>query len=659
MRKFLSRAFVVAGMLAMVACGGGGDSKFATPGQTGGTGGTNNAAAVTVTSSVPSITATGSSSADITAMVRDSANNLIKGVPITFTASSGGIAVTQNTTDDNGQAKATLVTAGDASLRTITVTASAGGGLTSTVAVQVVSGNNGGAATAQMGSGTGTAFQPGVIAVANPAVAAGGSTSLQVVLQQTDGTLYTQSATVTFSSPCAAQGLANVGQPVVTSTGIVSSTYAATGCSGADIVTATATVGSQSLSATGNVTVATAAIGAIQYVSASPTNIALKGTGDTIHPEASTVIFKVLDSTGGPRAGATVTFALNTTVGGITLGPVTGQSGSDGRVQTVVNAGTVATSVRVTATVTSVTPNIGTQSSQLTVTTGIPDQDSFSLAVQCQNVEAWNTDGVIVPVTARLADRFNNPVPDGTAVTFTAEGGKVQSQCTTGTTASESGVCSVNWVSSAPRPSNGRSSLLATAIGEESFNDANGNGSFDNGETFTDLGERYLDSNENKAYDAGEQIYDFNNNAVYDGPDGKFNGVLCLDTTGRCAANATTTGIGAKNIIVMSDGAAAPIPASGATLTPAIGLNSTATYFITFQDVNANPLPSGTTITAQLAGTGLTLATPSSFVVPCTGSPTTYPFTITSAATAATGTLNITVTSKGGIITILSYKVGT
>ena len=659
MRKLLSKAFVVVSMLAMVACGGGGGSKFEPPGQTGGTTGTNNAAVVTVTSSVPSITATGSSSADITAMVRDSTNNLIKGVPITFSASSGGIAVTQNTTDDSGQAKATLVTAGDASLRTITVTASAGGGLTSTVAVQVVSGNTGGTVTAQMGSGTGTAFQPGVIAIANPAVAAGGSTSLQVVLQQTDGTLYTQPATVTFSSPCVAQGLANVGQPVATSTGIVSGTYAATGCSGADVVTATAVVGGQALSATGNVTVAAAAIGSIQYVSASPSNIALKGTGDTIHPEASTVIFKVLDSTGGPRAGATVTFALNTAVGGITLGPITAQSGSDGRVQTVVNAGTVATSVRVTATVTSVTPNIGTQSSQLTVTTGIPDQDSFSLAVQCQNVEAWNTDGVIVPVTARLADRFNNPVPDGTAVTFTAEGGKIQSQCTTGTTASESGVCSVNWVSSAPRPSNGRSSLLATAIGEESFNDANGNGSFDNGETFTDLGERYLDSNENNTYDAGEPIYDFNNNSAHDGPDGKFNGVLCLDTAGRCAANATTTGIGAKNVIVMSDGAAAPIPASGSTLTPAIGLNSTATYFITFQDLNGNPLPSGTTIAAQLAGTGLTLATPSSFVVPCTSSPTTYPFTISSGASAATGTLNITVTSKGGITTILSYRVST
>jgi hypothetical protein len=661
MRKFLSRAFVVAGMLAVAACGGGGgDSKFETPGQTGGSPtGSNNAAVVTVTSSVPSISSSGSGSANITAMVRDSSNNLIKGVPVTFTASSGGIAVTQNTTDESGQAKATLVTAGDASLRTITVTASAGGGLTATVAVQVVAGGSGTTTSAQMGSGTGTAFQPGVIAIANPTVAAGGSTSLQVVLQQTDGTLYTQPATITFSSPCVAQGLANVGQPVATSTGIASATYAATGCSGDDVITATATVSGQALSSTGTVNVASAAIGSIVYVSASPTNIALKGTGDSTHPEASTVIFRVLDATGGPRAGATVTFSLNTSVGGITVGPLTAQSGSDGRVQTVVNAGTVATSVRVTATVTSVTPNIGTQSSQLTVTTGIPDQDSFSLAVQCQNVEAWHTDGVIVPVTARLADRFNNPVPDGTAVTLTAEGGKIQSQCTTATTTSESGVCSVNWVSSEPRPADGRVSLLATAIGEESFNDANGNGSFDNGETFTDLGERYLDVNENDAYDAGEPIYDFNNNSTRDAADGKFNGVLCLDNTGRCDASATTTGISSKNVIIMSDGTPVPSPASGSTLSPGVGINGTRTYFITFKDVNGNPLPSGSTISAALTGTGLTLGSPSSFTVPCTTGPTTYPFTITAGNAAATGTLTITVTSKGGIITILSYPVTT
>ena len=113
------------------------------------------------------------------------------------------------------------------------------------------------------------------------------------------------------------------------------------------------------------------------------------------------------------------------------------------------------------------------------MTTGIPTANSFSLAVGCFNIEGLDLDGVTTDVTARLGDRFQNPVPDGTAVTFTAEGGNILSQCTTTTNATEGGVCTVSYRSSNPRPTNGRVTLLAKAIGEESFVDANGNGAFD------------------------------------------------------------------------------------------------------------------------------------------------------------------------------------
>ena len=668
MRKFRFVAALAAVAVMLASCGGGSDdpSKFSSPTTTGGTGstGTKSAAAVTATASVASIPSDGSSNAEITALVRDANNNLVANVPVTFTATSGGVAVTQATTDASGAAKATLSTAGDSSLRSITVTVAAGA-LNSNVKVQVVAGGST-TSSVQMGSGTGAAFTPATIAVQTSQLSAGGSTSLQVVLQKSDGTLYTSPATITFSSPCAAQGLASLGQPVTTSTGIVSATYTATGCPGSDVITATTTVSGAALSASATVTVATSAIGSIVFESASPKNIALKGTGDSSRPEASTVIFRVLDATGGPRANATVTFSLNTTVGGLAINPMTAQSGTDGRVQTVVTAGTVTTSVRVTATVTSITPNIATQSSQLTVTTGIPDQDSFSLAVKCQNVEAWNLDGVQVAVTARLADRFNNPVPDNTAVTLTTEGGNIIPQCLTSTIVganAESGFCTVNWTSANPRPSDGRSTLLATAIGEESFRDANGNGVFDNGETFTDLGERFLDLNENGTYDAGEPIYDFNNNGIRDPADGIFNGVLCADTTGRCDASKKTTGIGVSNLIIMSDSVGHSTPATVPdvpavpTLSPAITKPNTETYFITFKDRNGNPLPATTKLEATLAGTGLTLLDPASYVVPCTTDPTTYPFTITAATTATDGSLQIKVTSPGGIVSTLTYKI--
>lgn len=666
---------VLAGAALLVACGGGGgdEDAFRSPGggagaPGGGSGAT--AASITVVSSVPSIPADGSATAEITAFVRDAANNLIANVPVTFTSTSGGIAGSPATSDANGAAKVTLSTAGDPALRTITVNASAAGGLAASVNVQVVA-SGGGTTTVQMGSGTGAAFQPGAIAISNANLSAGGSTSLQVVLQQSDGSLYTQNASINFSSPCAAQNLATITSPVTTSTGIASATYAARGCSGSDVVTATATVGGTQLSATGTVTVASAAIGSIVFVSATPTNVALRGTGGPGRPETSTVVFQVLDQSGGPRVGATVQFSLNTTVGGITFAPASAQSDANGRVQTVVQGGTVATSVRVTATVQNVTPAISTQSSQLTITTGIPDQDSFSLAVQCPNVEAWNLDGVNVAVTARLADRFNNPVPDGTAVTLTTEGGRITPQCTTSTTTNESGVCAVNWTSSNPRPADtdgagpdraGRSTLFATAIGEETFVDANGNGAFDNGENFADLGERYRDEDEDGIYDVGELIYDFNNNSTRDAADGVFNGVLCQDTSGRCNANATTTGIGAQNLIIMS--ASTPdrlTPVPGTALADVSRAAGGRTYSFRFADLNDNPMPAGTTVSATVSGTGLQVAQPNSFTIPCTTEPTTYSFTITATATSANaGILTLSIETPGaagagGVETVAQY----
>ena len=318
-------------------------------------------------------------------------------------------------------------------MRTIAVRATAGT-LSATVNVQVVAG--GGTNTVRMGNGTGAGFVQGALQISNPAVSAGGSTSVSAYLVNSDGSLYTQSATVNFNSPCVAAGTALV-QPAASATttsGIATITYAARGCSGSDLITATATVGGQALSASGTVTVAAASVGSIAFVSATPTNIALQGTGDSTRPESSTVVFQVRDATGGPVSNANVSFTLNTSVGGISITPTTAVSDSQGNVQTVVSAGTVATSVNVTAIVTSVTPNISTQSSQLTVTTGIPTANSFSLSAQCFNIEGWEYDGTTTGINARLGDRFQNPVPDGTAVTFTSEGGNIQSQCTTTTT---------------------------------------------------------------------------------------------------------------------------------------------------------------------------------------------------------------------------------
>lgn len=93
-------------------------------------------------------------------------------------------------------------------------------------------------------------------------------------------------------------------------------------------------------------------------------------------------------------------------------------------------SGTVPGSARVQATVIADTgPLIGTVSSALSIGTGLPDSNSFSPSfTQFNPADAATTDGIEVGVTVRAADHFNNPVPDGTAVSFITEGGAASSR---------------------------------------------------------------------------------------------------------------------------------------------------------------------------------------------------------------------------------------
>jgi hypothetical protein len=136
--------------------------------------------------------------------------------------------------------------------------------------------------------------------------------------------------------------------------------------------------------------------------------------------------------------------------------------------------------------------------------------------------------------------------------------------------------------------------------------------------------------------------------------------VLCKDTTGRCGS--TSFGIGAQNIIIMSSGIPGNLsPANGAALNLTAG--GSATYAFTFADLNNNPVPAGTTITAAVTGAGLAVGTPSSYTVPCTTEPPTYGFSVNQ-ATAAAGSAVLTLTVKspggngsGGITSVYQYPI--
>jgi hypothetical protein len=540
--------------------------------------------------------------------------------------------------------------------------------------------------TFSMGSGSGSSFAAGMLGITSTTLSAGGSTSVEASIVDQTGTLFTGApVTVTFNSPCAAAGRATIvatggavvgaaAGAVTTTTGIAQATYTAKGCSGSDVITATASVtssaGATSLTATGTVTIAAAAVGSIQFVSATPSTIGLKGTGLN---ETSTVIFKVVDSSGGPRAGATVTFKLNTTVGGIGLSQPSAVSGSDGTVQTVVSAGTAHTSVVVSATIAS--PALTTNSSVLAITTGLPASAGFSIATgkgssgnSCPNVEAFNIDGVTIPITARLSDRYNNPAPDGTAVAFTTNGGHIVGNCTTPSAAANTGdgTCTATWTSANPRPAlnddipklkaAGRATVFATAIGEESFTDANGNGFYDPGESFSDLGEPFRDDNENATYDVGEYFLDFNHDGVRNPADGHFKGITCTGSTPTSTCSTATLGISASSLIVMSTSNAQITLLAPATPL-SFGENATIAIQYNVQDLNGNPMAAGTTVTVSASSAVGTVSQPT-FNIPCSTALGGETFTsfLTTAAAPGSGTLSITVVSPSGATTV--FNVG-
>ena len=523
--------------------------------------------------------------------------------------------------------------------------------------------------TFSLGSISGSTFTNGVILVGigSSTLSAGGTTTLQVNIVDSDGNLATNSVDVNFSSPCIGQGTATITTPVTTSTGTAVTSYTAAGCTGSDLITARAVVSGATLTATATLNVAADTVQSIAFNSVDQSLIQLAGTGGD---ETATVTFQVFGASGSPVSGVNVTFSLPTAVGGLSLTPTTATSDSNGFVSTVVQAGTVATTVRVTATIT--TPNLSAQSNQLTVSTGLPDQNSMSLSTSVLNPDAWLTDGTEVTITARMSDAFNNPPPVGTAITFTTEGGSIGSQCTTDAT----GACSVSWFSQNPRPTNGRVTILATAIGNESFSDTNGSGLFEVTDQFSiagctgsnvpalncdDVAEAYLDSNENGVRDSSEPFIDFDQDGNYDAADGIYNGVLCSASalaSADCNRNSVTVredlviAMSSRNSVLLFNETSGTV--NDGTLDVTGGAQSLS---ITVQDENGQAMPFGTTVVSTIDGNASacfqTVGPQINFTFPSTLS--TFGRTVTfsrSTATAATCVAAMTTVAASFIVSV-------
>jgi hypothetical protein len=325
------------------------------------------------------------------------------------------------------------------------------------------------------------------------------------------------------------------------------------------------------------------------YTGASQSWIAIQGSGGVGRTEASVLTFKLLDLNGDAVSGVAVNFAL-TGPSGTTIDPLAGTTTDLGLVSTTVSSGKVSGSLRVTIKTTD--GGIELVSDLLSVSTGLPDQNSFSMSLSDHSPESLHIDGVTVSANILLADKFNNAVPNGTSVYFTTEGGAIR-DAETGTVGScltlGSG-CNLEWVSQTPRPDGnklsdfnsigqcgyfpyaagntqigpcinktgptaddfggmgrpygGRVTITAFAVGEEVFVDNDGDGWFTDGDDFIvaedDLKEVFYDRNEDGYYkeeanavninDNREEYHDFAPiNGVFDKGNGIYNGLLCAE----------------------------------------------------------------------------------------------------------------------------------
>jgi hypothetical protein len=431
----------------------------------------------------------------------------------TLTPSTGAVL-----TDGTGMARATLVaSSSEAGATTLSVAATvAQQSVTATTNFSVSSTGNSGL---RLSSFTVSAPPAGLSAY--------GSASMLVTVTDAAGSPPTQPVTVSFSSSCPA-GKATITESATTlPDGTAQGTFTDAGCASTAPVDVNVTAAITGDSKTQTVRVSSPTSGSLRFVSVDPADqsITLKGQGGVGRQEFATLTFRLVDVAGNGVPNTDVCFDATTYVGGLNIdgfndlsppanpgsvdlcgtdNPVryVKRTDGEGTVTVQVNSGTTPTPVRVRAR--SIYPagvgsRLETISDSLSISTGLPLQRSFDLSLSSSNIEGRDISGTTSSLTARLADQFGNPVPDGTVVSFITSGGAV---CTssTGSCTTSNGECSCEFRSQEFRPSDGRVTVLAYTVGLEDYVDSNGNNVYDVGEPFTDLADAFLDVDKSGSY---------------------------------------------------------------------------------------------------------------------------------------------------------------
>lgn len=332
----------------------------------------------------------------------------------------------------------------------------------------------------------------------------GGSTIVTLQTKDTGTNQFQNDITVNLSATCGSFEEASISS---SNQGNVSATYSSIDdngnlCEGLQTITAV-TANNTSSSQSINVNIKAIEASSIVYTTTNAVVLGAKNSGSSASSQVEFTVYAngvpaanqdvILDLIRSPSDFNFVSQGNRTTK--------TLKSDSLGRVTVNLYPGNIPGPVEIKASLSS-NANTFALAKNISVATGRPTQNGVTLAIG-KNVLADNAIDT-TSISPYLTDRQGNLIPDGTVVSFVAEGGTVTPNCAT-----VNGNCTVTFTSQNPRPANGRVSVIAYVEGDKAYSDLNGDNVYTIGidDLLDNIGHFFRDDNEDLKYNPGEFVY--------------------------------------------------------------------------------------------------------------------------------------------------------
>ncbi|MBI5663842.1 MAG: hypothetical protein HZC49_01945 [Nitrospirae bacterium] len=549
-------------------------------------------------------------------------------------------------------------------------------------------------------------------------VTIGGTVSVSATVKDSNGVNVSDGTQVVFST-----NNGSIASAATVSNGVATATL---NTQSSTQGTATVTVKAGSVTSIASVTVEAPLSGSIVFDAATPQAIGLRGFGQT---ETSLVKFVVTDINGDPVVdGISVALVMSGPGGGRTPdnggeyigtrddGTPTTETVStvDGEASVFLHSGTIAGTVTIVATVTLAGPpavTISSSSAVMSIGGGVPSAAHFSISTTLFNLAGYTDRGSMgyvndqSTISAFVADRFGNyNVLQGTSISFYTEAGAIDANGAVNANGATSvilrtqnpmpadiaeiasettlraQVLSTFGISTTYHPRDGRSTVFATVMGEEAYDDANANGIYDPGEDFEDMDEPFYDKNGDGCRNDGTNAFcynavtetpytvastdpfeifiDANNDGQYNVPNGCWDGPNA-NPAYVCAARQTSKMIYQRQDVmftgnpvyvdIVCDATDADCLGTKPSSTFAVPLGGSLDFEIIIADVNLNAPIGGTTITVTKTGSGgtLTAFVPSPIADGLSSGPIRFPVNVSGIGQTGPAIIVVEVTWKG------------